>query len=785
MPGDSVEQRLAAILAADVAGYTQLMRADEVATLAALDAARAIFRTEIESEQGRVVDMAGDSVLAVFQSATGAVRAALAVQRALAEAEEHADSGEDAHMRFRIGVNLGDVMEKADGTVYGDGINVASRLESLAEPGGIMASEDVQHQAAPRLAAQFIDAGSHEVKNVPHPIRAFRVLPEGVDAGETKSEKSRKTMPRNAIVGALSIAIIATVAYIWLVRDQTVPTDPGTAEQAISVEDLLASLPDKPSIAVLPFANLSDDQEQEYLADGMTEDLITDLSKISDLFVIARNSTFTYKNKPTKVQTVAADLKVRYVLEGSIRRTGDNVRINAQLIDAVAGNHIWAERYDGDFSGVFQFQDKVVAQIVENLAAHLTEDKPTELAVADTEVPQAYDAYLQGRELLRKRNAKDSYTATKYFDTAIALDPGFSRAYAGLAAAYWNDVVLSWSSAIGSEWQHAYDKAVENLAIALENPTPEAYALSADILARQGHLDRVVAEIDRAIALAPSNADFHVTKARVLNLLGRAEEAEASVRIAMQHDPHFVPDYLRVLGISLFHQRKYEAAIDLINRVISLQPKAIVDDYVTLLSAYGHLGRADDIATTRAEVNKLTELAGAPLITVQYAGFWWYGILYDYDPDYREHLLAGLRKAGLDEGVGDPLRYTEYKAMISSPEDDYDVAGATKIDAVTAKVMRDSNALFVDVRPPGAFSAGRVPGSRNLELSSELSEEALLSLADKDEDVVFSCWGKYCPFAAFASAKALAWGWTRVYYFAGGFPAWQDAGFDVESDTGF
>ena len=781
-PGGDVEQKLAAILAADVVGYTQLMRADEAGTMAALDAAREIFRNEIESERGRIVDMAGDSVLAVFQSATGAVRAALAVQHALRDAETISGVDEASRMRFRIGVNLGDVMEKADGTVYGNGVNVAARLESVAEPGGIMVSEDIEHQAASRLFAQFIDAGTHDVKNVPKPIRAFRVLPEGVDASPATKPNIRRGRVATAIV---SFAVITVVAIIFVLKDWRTDIDTTDAGGSPSAEDLLASLPDKPSIAVLPFANLSDDQDQAYFADGLTDDLITDLSKISDLFVIARNSSFTYKNKPTKVQDVAADLGVRYILEGSVRRTGEDIRINAQLIDALTGHHLWAERYAGDFSGIFEFQDKVIAQIVENLAAHLTDDAPRELAVIETEIPQAYDAYLQGREYLRRRTERDSVTAISYFEKAIALDPAYSRAHAGLAAAHWNMVVSAWSTAIGNEWQKAYDDAIEALDIALVNPTPEAYALSADILARQGYLDRVVAQIDRAIELDPNNADFHVTKARVLNLLGRAPDAEISVRVAMDHDPYYVPETLRVLGLSLFHQGRYAEAVDLLKRVIELQPRTNVDDYNTLLSAYGHMGRDADAVAARTVIDQLSEDGGAPPMTVQFVGFWWYGVLYDYNADYRTHLLEGLRKAGLPEGTGEPERYAEYKALISSPEGDFDVAGAIKIDAATAKTMRDANATFVDVRPHGAFAGGHVPGSENLELSAELSEETLLKLAGKDQDVVFSCWGKYCPFAAFASAKAIKWGWTRVYYFAGGFPAWADVGFDVESDTGF
>src|SRR6266849_7329381 len=307
-------QRLAAIFAADVVGYSRLMAADERATMAALEAARVIVRTRIESSQGRVIDMAGDSVLAVFDSATGAVSAAVAVQEALEAAAR--TTSDDRRMRFRIGVHLGDVIEKADGTVYGDGVNIAARLEGLAAPGGIVVSDAVQGAVRNRLAVTFVDMGEREVKNMAS-LRAYEV-------------KVASSLP-----------------------------DAGQPAMARR---------DRPSVAVLPFANMSGDPEQEYFADGISEDVITELSKFHSIFVIARNSSFTYRGQATDVRKVAKDLGVRYVLEGSVRRAGTTIRVTAQLVDATNGRHVWAERYDRALVDLFAVQDEITRSIIGAIA---------------------------------------------------------------------------------------------------------------------------------------------------------------------------------------------------------------------------------------------------------------------------------------------------------------------------------------------------------------------------------------------------------------------------------
>src|SRR6185503_11824270 len=338
-----LKQRLAAILAADVTGYSRLMASDDRATVVSLDAARRVFRAQIEANQGRVIDMAGDSVLAVFETAIGAVQAALRVQQELGLSSK--DVPEDRRMRFRIGVHLGDVIEKADGTVYGDGVNIAARLEGLCAPGGITVSESIRTAVRGKVEAGFEDQGEQKVKNIPDPVRAYRVKVDG-EAAPTAGAAARE--------------------------DGDAPRD-------------------KPSIAVLPFANMSGDPEQEYFSDGITEDIITDLSKLSGLLVIARNSSATYKGRAVDVRQVGRDFKVSHVLEGSVRRAGERVRITSQLLDAATGHHVWAERYDRDIADIFTVQDEITREIVAALDVKLLRGEQATVWRQSLRRPEALD----------------------------------------------------------------------------------------------------------------------------------------------------------------------------------------------------------------------------------------------------------------------------------------------------------------------------------------------------------------------------------------------------------
>jgi TolB-like protein/Flp pilus assembly protein TadD/rhodanese-related sulfurtransferase len=682
-------------------------------------------------------------------------------------------SGE--RLELRVGVNLGDVLIDGD-DIYGDGVNIAARLEGLCEPGGVLISGTAFDQVERKLDYQFEFLGSQKVKNIETPVRLYRV-PVGPERSRRAPVVRRRAYRPSHLAAIVAVLLmVAGAALVW----KALWSDSATKTELASTGKMALPLPGKPSVAVLPFDNLSGDHGQDYFADGMTDDLITDLSKLSGLFVISRNSTWSYKDKPTKVQQVAEELGVLYVLQGSVRRDGDQVRINAQLVDARVGHQVWAERYDGSANEVFALQDKVVQEIVEGLAVKLTGEERTELAEAETSSPQAYDAFLQGWDLYRRETTQDAGKAIGFFEQAIRLDPQYSRAYAGLAAVYLRIVTLYWQPAIGIEYERAYAGLRENLATAMENPTSLAYLVSAEFLARQGRSKDALAQIDRALILAPNEADTHVSRARILNATGHAEEAEKAVRLALRLNPHYGADYLTVLGQALLHQQRYEEAGKYIERAVGRQPEN-GQHHVTLAIIYGQLGQIKKAQAAIENYNGLSAKVGDPPLTVQEVGYWWYGNIFDYDEVYREGLRMGLRKAGVAEGAGSDIAYADLKRLIHSSDGEYEVDGAKRIDAAHAKDLHAKGVVFVDVRGAGSFRAGHIPSAVNLEMSTGLSKEALSRLVGDNNAMAFYCFGKYCPRSTYACAKALLWGYERVYYFAGGLPAWKNAGYPTET----
>jgi TolB-like protein/rhodanese-related sulfurtransferase/Flp pilus assembly protein TadD len=570
------------------------------------------------------------------------------------------------------------------------------------------------------------------------------------------------------------LAVAGTVA--WLSQARTARVLPANPVAAVVAE--------KPSLAVLPFASLDASADNAYFADGMTDDIITDLSRLSGVLVVARNSSWSYKGKAVKVQQVAEELGVRYVLEGSVRREGGIVRINAQLADARSGRHLWAERYDGPIEDVFALQDKVVGQIVAALAVELTQDEQARLGLAETANPKAYDAFLRGWALYRQANEDDTHQAIALFEQAVALDPGYARAHAALAAAEWRLVQSSWESTTQGGYQRAYDRMQLALAAAKKQPSALAHAVTAELLSKQGNYDESFAEIDRALALAPNDPDTYLSKARILIATGHAAEAGESVRWAMRLDPMYSPDALRTLAISLFHQQRYEEARQTFERVLALGNDNY-EDYTSLIATLGHLGRKDGVAAAIAKFDEASLGAGYNALCIQYWGtWWWYGDLFNYDPAYRDQVGAGLRKAGVPECAGNDLSLDDLRAIMHKRGGFYEIDGATTIDAPQAKALRDRGVRFVDVRAAKGFAGGHIPGAHNLDVAAEFSRETLARIAGKDEELVLSCHGRTCPDSAYASAKAVLWGYKRVYYFAGGFPAWQEAGYPVEVGVG-
>jgi len=444
MSAEQFKRKLTAILHADVKGYSRLIGEDEEATVSTLKAYRELMGSLIRNHRGRVVHGSGDSLLAEFASVVDAVKGAVDIQEELKT--RNAELSQDRKVEFRIGINLGDVIEEGE-DIHGDGVNIAARIESLADPGGICIASGAYDQVKKKLSLGYEYLGGHTVKNIVEPVAVYRVLTDPKAVGKVIGEVRSEPKPRRRMAWAVLALIFVVVSglALWKLYPQMV----SPPVQLSSSEKTTSSLVDSHSIAVLPFVNMSDDPKQEYFSDGITEDLITDLSKISGLFVIARNSTFTYKGKSVKVQQVAQELGVRYVLEGSVRKASDQVRINAQLIDAGTGHHLWAERYDGKMDDIFALQDKINQKIVAALAVKLTVNEQEQSVIKETNSIAAYDAFLQGWELYLRQTPDDFAKALPLFEKSIALDPNYGRAYAALALTYLEASGYGWIWSMG------------------------------------------------------------------------------------------------------------------------------------------------------------------------------------------------------------------------------------------------------------------------------------------------------------------------------------------------
>jgi len=584
------QRRLAAILAADVVGYSRLMAADETGTHARLRA----FRTDFidpttASHHGRVVKLMGDGALVEFPSAVDAVACALAVQQGMAQRQ--ADVPEDQRIRFRIGINIGDVIIEDD-DIYGDGVNVAARLEPLAQPGGICVSRTVYEYTKANADLAFQPMGQRRVKNIPEPITVYRVL----TGAEVASPGRTRLPPRWLAIGAGLVLTGAAGLALWLQPWQPVP--PG------SVQDEAPSLPERPSVAVLPFENLSDAAEEEYFADGLTDDLITDLSKIAGLFVIARNSVFPYKDRAVDIREVARDLGVRYVLEGSVRRAGSDVRINAQLIDSETGGHLWADRFDRNASDIFAVQDEVIRHIVDALAVQLSSSEQQRLERLPTTNLEAYDYYLRAEEAARSGFRPQLRVALSLYERATELDPTFAEAFAADArtAAFTlrnnNDDVLPAPVARKRAYEHA-GKALE-----IDPEAPLPFAVLAVLQAVDGQHEEALASAERAVALGPSDAEAAVAMSLVLTFGGRHAEAVAAIETAMRLNPSLPVSDRSVAGLAFLLNDEPERAIEMLEGARTEAPN--VDDIHGLLTAaYAQAGRMDAARRAAAEAVRI------------------------------------------------------------------------------------------------------------------------------------------------------------------------------------
>jgi TolB-like protein/class 3 adenylate cyclase len=652
MAKDDLSGKLAVILHADVAGSTQLVQQDEQLAHERIRDAFRSFSDTIEKYHGRVQELRGDALLAEFDRASDAVTAALSFQL---DHHDHLEKiNDDIQPEIRVGIALGEVVI-ADSTVTGAGVVLAQRVEQLAEPGGLCITSAI-HEALPnRLPFSIESLGEQALKGFEEHVRVYRVqlstgesVPPPQQIGR-RQVTLKKRWQRSAIV-AVVVLVALGVGY-W--SKYSLPQ-----EEPASIERMAFPLPDKPSIAVLPFTNMSNDAGQEYFTDGMTEDLITDLSKISGLFVIARNSSFSYKGQQVKVRQVAEDLGVRYVLEGSVRRVGDQVRINAQLIDATTGGHLWAERYDGSLQDIFAMQDEVTQKIVTALVVSLTTGEQERQAQKETDSLEAYDAFLRGWMHYRLRTPGDFAKAIPYLKNAIELDPNYGRAHAALTAVYWEGSASIWAKSLGVSNNEAYEKAKRHLEEALKHPTPLAYRMAAQMVDPGGRWDEAMAEAERAITLDANDPNGYVAMGRLLVKVGRPAEGLEFIEMAMRLDPR--SDYLYQLGDAQFHLERFEEAAATLLRATKRNP-GDEWNFFLLAAAYGQLGREKEAKSAIETFNNVRLKAQQRPYTLTDIDYWTFK-----KPDERERLRNGLRKAGLRGGATVPQRTSLTSVLLNS-----------------------------------------------------------------------------------------------------------------------
>ena len=546
MSAEKHKRKLAAILSADAAGYSRLMEQDEARTLTTLKAHLQVMGSQVESHRGRVVAIHGDSLLAEFASVVDAVQCAMEIQKEIKARNQELPEG--SRMPFRIGINLGDVIEE-DGNIYGDGVNVASRLEGLADPGGICISRSVHDHVKSKLNVGYQSMGDHSVKNIAEPIRVYRVVPEPDAFGKTVGKVWYRLKQWQKVALAIGIALLQVGGGIAVKKYMDQPgSSPGIF--AFFTEKTALPLPDKPSIAVLPFENMTGDPKQEYFTDGFTEQIITSLSKISSLFVISRNSSFTYKGKPVKVGKVSKELGVRYVLEGSIQKSGDRVRINAQLIDAVSDQHLWAENYDRDLKDIFALQDEINLKILTALQVNLTSGEQTRVWAKGTKNLEAYLRLMQARESMYLGNEAGTARARQLIEETIALDPRYAQAFMYMGSTHIQDFLLGSSKSPkeslvqGIEWMQK--------ALAMDDSLAEAHARLGHLYTFVNRHDEAIAEAEKAMAMDPNSASVHYMACLVLRFSGKPAESIPVCKKSIRLEPFAPGIYYGNLGMAYF-----------------------------------------------------------------------------------------------------------------------------------------------------------------------------------------------------------------------------------------
>ena len=640
-----MDRKLAAILAADVVGYSALMERDEAGTFERVKSFhKSLLEPTVKDHRGRVFKRMGDGILAEFGSAADAVNCAVALQRRIAAGDDVTTL--DNSIALRIGINLGDVI--IDGKDrHGEGVNIAARLEQLANPGGIYVSGKVAKEVDKKVGFAFVPMGEHKVKNIAEPVSVYSVRYDGAPVPAGAVIPSRHLPGAWRIIPATTLAaLIAAGAAFWfkpwisapelVVTDQK-PSPPSVEKPAVA----------KASLAVLPFANLSDDKEQGYLADGISEDLTTDLARVPGLFVVSRTAAFGYKGKDTKPAEIATQLGVRYLLEGSIRRAGDAIRINAQLIDAQTGGHVWAERFDGAWNDVFTLQNKVVASVADALKLRLVTGERIANVSGGTTNPAAYDAYLKGLEHEYRNTPQDIAKAVTNYEQAVALDPNFGTALAQLAWVYQNANGLVYSG-ITLPREEINAKLHEYLDKAAQHPSPTYYQILSEFLVtRHRQYDEAIAGLEKAIALDPSDPVSYEAMSQALTFSGRAADALDYIDAAMRVDPGWTNRRRYLAGFAYFCLDRFADAAESLEK-IDLSTADFWTKFNSLvlrMAAYGYLGRTADLPVVQVRLRPfLGDLEVPELTGLMVQGYFAFKNQKDTD-----RLLDGLGKVGVRE----------------------------------------------------------------------------------------------------------------------------------------
>jgi len=625
---DGYQRKITAIMSADVVGYSKLMGDDEAATVKTLENYKNVMSALIEQHRGRVIDSPGDNMLSEFASVVDAVQCAVAIQKELKS--RNSELPENRVMQFRIGINLGDVIHEED-RIYGDGVNIAARLESLADPGGICVSKTAFDHIETKLPLGYEFLGAQEVKNITRPVEAYRVLMEPrVTVAQVKKQKDLIPLwKRKAIISGIIVALTVIVGVVaWNVYFR-----PPQIESA-SLKKMAYELPDKPSIAVLPFVNIGGDTEQGYFCDGLTEEIITSLSKLPKLFVISRNSVFTYKGKPVNVNKVAEDLGVRYVLEGSIRKAGDKIRITAQLIDALSGHHLWAERYDRNLKEIFAVQDDLTKNIITALQVKLTEGEQIHLSSRGTDNLQAYLKHLQAREMWQKMTKESNVRARHMAEEAIVLDKDYVSAYILIAATHMVDVFLQATKFPKESLKQAF--TFNRKALDLDDSYPHVYSQLGLLYAMTRQYDKSIKPAERGVELNPNSASANDLLGMTLTYVGRHEEAITYHLKAIRLEPLAPGNYYQHLCRAYFFTVNCSEAITACEEALHRVNNLIVR--LDAIAAYSICGREEEAQAVAAEVRRI-----APNFSCD--GY--IKKLFYKDPDDVRRYIDSLKRAGL------------------------------------------------------------------------------------------------------------------------------------------